>query len=155
MGTLNRKIRAAVRGRLIEPLKQMTLFESMCAVLVGFISGVFPVPLTTALILLLLGRILALSSVQLVVATTVNVLSSPLQIVMIPLYAQWMTVLLRGDASLYTATALYSALEKGYINFFLSSASFLSRSAAMWMLLSAPVIGVLFIFTRRRVKASA
>jgi hypothetical protein len=72
---------------LYRPLVQLSLFEALMTVIIGFLGGVFPVPLFTTPCTGLLGAIAGFTAPQNVIAVAVNLLMTPVQFILLPYFA--------------------------------------------------------------------
>lgn len=149
------RVKMAVNEKLLVPLRQLTLVEIVVSCGVGVLGGVFPIPMVTTVVTLLLAKVLHCNAPQVMLSTTANFICTPLQIVMIPVFARVMALLSRGDPSGYTTAALKASLEKGYGAFFASSSTMLLYATIAWCLFAGAAMLALrvaqrYVVTKRR-----
>jgi len=74
-------------GRFLADLRCLTLAQQLQCVILGCLGGVFPVPAATTFMTLALCHAFALSPGEMAVATTMNFLMTPVQIILMPYFA--------------------------------------------------------------------
>lgn len=76
-----------LRTQLTEPLNQLPWSRRFFCVLIGVLGGISPVPMITTAVTVALARIVGLTTPEIGVASGVNVLLTPLQILFMPIFA--------------------------------------------------------------------
>lgn len=127
------------REKIVQPAKQLTRGEVIVAVIAGLIGGIFPVPLVTTVASLLFARSMCLIAPQVMLAFSVNMCCTPLQIILIPVFARATALLLREDTSPYTAVALRRALGLSLSEVLSTCAKMLLYATLSWTILLVPV----------------
>ncbi len=127
---------------LIRPLQLMTWRQRGMAIIVGLVGGLFPVPMVTSLVCAIVCLFLRLSAPQAAVATVMNLLLTPLQIILIPGFASLAAFVTGADASDFTLTAIYHAKEGGLLAVLTSATSLLLHAVGSWLVLSAFAVTV-------------
>lgn len=96
-------------------MRELQFLEVVSVVLVGLLGGVLPIPGIALAATLLMCRVSAMSAAQVALSTTVNLLASPLQVVMMPIWGRALASLMGSDTSQFTLSYVKSAMAKGFI----------------------------------------
>lgn len=125
--------------KVTEPLRSLSLRELLIAIIIGLLGGIFPVPLITTAVTLLLGHYISCSFPQKVFGTTVNMFCTPLQLALLPPLARLTGTLMQRDISAFSSSALRVALKGGYISFASSCGLMILYATVSWFLIAIPI----------------
>ncbi|KAG5501779.1 hypothetical protein JKF63_04048 [Porcisia hertigi] len=137
------KVSQALRERLLVPLRLLTLGEVLIAASIGLLGGVFPVPLVTAMVTLLVGFYIQCTSPQLILGSTTNFFCTPLQFALIPRFARLVGLFIETDVSDFTGYALQRSLNDGYTALVYSCGRMLLYATMGWFIVAVPATVVL------------
>ncbi|EAN96566.1 hypothetical protein, conserved [Trypanosoma cruzi] len=137
---LMRPIKDAFFHRLVVPCRDLNFSCLMVALSAGIIGGVFPVPLLTSIVTLIICRVLRCRALEATLATTVNLLLAPLELFLVVPFACMAAFVLGGDTSQFTTAAIYHSAKLGFFDFLQTSFSLLMYSCLCWMALAVPLL---------------
>ncbi|RNF09439.1 hypothetical protein TraAM80_02149 [Trypanosoma rangeli] len=136
-------LRDAVFHRLVVPCRELTLKRLMIALSAGTIGGVFPVPMLTSVATLIICRVLQCSTLEATLATSVNLLLTPLELFLVVPFASVTASVVGIDTNQFTAAALYQSTELGFTHFMRNSATLLIYSCICWMGFGFPLLYII------------
>ncbi|RNF19780.1 uncharacterized protein Tco025E_04117 [Trypanosoma conorhini] len=126
--------------RLVVPCRELTRGRLMVALSAGTIGGVFPVPMLTSLVTLIICRVLRCRPLEATLATSINLLLTPLELLLVVPFASVAAAVVGGDTRKFSATALYQSTELGFVGFVRNSATVLIYSCICWMSFAFPLL---------------
>ncbi|GET89377.1 hypothetical protein, conserved [Leishmania tarentolae] len=133
----------AFRERVVVPLSHLTWREVVVAVSVGILGGIFPVPFVTPFITLLVGYYIRCTTTEVVLASTINLFCTPLQLALLPSLARLAGFLLQADVETFTAHALHESLKVGKTVFLSSCGRMMLYATVGWLFVAIPTVIVL------------
>jgi hypothetical protein len=101
------------RTKLQQPWSRLSMVEQILAVVVGILGGLFPVPMLTTFVTVVLGKLLTMNAAQIAVATAINFFMTPLEVALIPPLARWFTPITGASSESFTASNLADAMGQG------------------------------------------
>jgi hypothetical protein len=131
-----------VYDSVIIPLSDMTLIDLSITLMVGLLGGVFPIPGATTPATALLAKWHSFHPARLGVATGINLILTPVQLLLIPTFAQLGSKLTRMDASTFTASHIAASMNGGLGNFFRQAAAIILNAVIGWCLLLTLAVAV-------------
>lgn len=101
-----------VKERLA-PITRLKPLDLVSVVLVGILGGIMPFPMLTTPATVLVGHLGGLSKTEVLLSSTINLLCTPLQLMMMPVWGRGLANVLGQDTSHFTITYLQGALANG------------------------------------------
>lgn len=144
-----------VQQRIVKPFAALSYQERLFCAFVGLLGGCFPVPALTTIVTAFLCRLLRLSAPQVAAAMVVNLLSTPLELLLIPYLARATAWVLQTDASTFTAEFLAQSLQHGGVWQLLEVASSMLLHAVIgWIVLTALMVAAAALTVRKPPRGS-
>jgi hypothetical protein len=152
------------RQNIAQPLRRMTPNERLLCVATGFVGGMFPLPMVTTVVTLAIiatlpfvipPHLASLPTAGKAVATAINLLLAPLDILAVPYLAQLAALFSGADATRFTPSFLAGLMAEGLVPLLSGAASLLGHAVAAWLFLSAALFGVLVLVLRRHRRSGA
>lgn len=145
MRNVKDRITRFVREKLIAPSAELTMVEVMVAVVAGTIAGIFPIPMLATVVTLAYCRFIMCSAPQTILGTAVNAILTPIQFILIPVFARFAAYVAGYNSSNFTTAALQTAIEGGVATLVGSCLSMLLFALVAWLMICIPVT----LFLRR------
>eukprot|EP00759_Apiculatamorpha_spiralis_P013905 PhF_6_TR20634/c0_g1_i1/m.29729 len=122
-------------------LLSLTLLEALSAVIVGTLGGIFPIPGITTAVTLFLANICSHNKAQLAIATSLNFLLTPVDLYMIPVFANWSGSVF--GAEVYSASMLTKWLSEGVMALLSQGGGMVMYAILSWFLVTIVAVLVL------------
>ncbi|ORC87672.1 uncharacterized protein TM35_000212780 [Trypanosoma theileri] len=135
-----RRLRDAAHRGIVVPFQQLNARKLILAATAGILGGIFPVPMFTSIVTLIFCRMLHCCALQIALATAINFLVTPLEVLLIVPFACATATVLGSDASRFTVASLYNSMNLGLIDFFFTSSSLLIHSFLSWCFFAIPLL---------------
>ncbi|KAH9598681.1 hypothetical protein LSM04_009201 [Trypanosoma melophagium] len=134
-----RRLQDAVHRRIVVPFQQLNARKLTISATAGILGGIFPVPMFTSIVTLIFCRMFHCCALQIALATAINFLVTPLEVLLIVPFACATAAVIGSDTSKFTVASLYQSMNLGFIDFFFASASLLIHSFLSWCFFTIPV----------------
>lgn len=145
-----------LKEKVVKPFTSLTVAECCLSAFVGLLGGCFPIPALTTIVTAFLCRLFDFSTAQVAAAMVVNMLSTPLELMLIPVFATTAAAVIGSDASTFTSEFLMQTLSSGGVmQLFEVASALLAHAVIAWTILCAVACLVLRVVLPRQAVAKA
>lgn len=137
-----------VQQRLVEPMRDLQAVEVTAAIFIGVLSGVLPLPGAGLPVMFFLCRLCSFVKAQYALTSSVNLLSSPLQIILLPFWGRGVAGVLGKDTSAFTATRIKNAMSEGILSFLSVCSDVILYGLLAWCCAAVAMVALVLVMSR-------
>lgn len=137
------QVRSYIQSKFLQYVVRLNKRDAAVATVVGLTGGTFPIPIVSVPVTMGLAKASSFSTEQHAVSVVLSILSMPLSLLLIPIFARIASILLRRDPASITREAIKTLEHAKLKNYIRSSGKMMAYATLGWAVVACPIM-VLF-----------